>query len=66
MIALGSRLELFIDDYLIEHIKGDARLHLHQPMLMPPEPSCSRVCYTTILHEGGRYRRYQRTVRKSY
>lgn len=24
------------------------------------------MCYTTILHEGGRYRRYQRTVRKSY
>ena len=66
MIALGSRLELFTDDYLIERIKGDARLHLHQPVLMPPEHGRSRVCYTTILHEDGRYRRYQRTVRKSY
>ena len=66
MIALGSRLELFTDDYLIERIKGDARLHLHQPVLMPPAPGRSRVCYNTILHEDGRYRRYQRTVRKSY
>ena len=66
MIALGSRLEFFTDDYLIERIKGDARLHLHQPVLMPPEHGRSRVCYTTILHEDGRYRRYQRTVRKSY
>ena len=66
MIELGSRLELFVDDYLIERIKGDARLRLHQPTLMPLEPGCSRVCYTTILHEDGRYRRYQRTVRKSY
>ena len=65
MIALGSRLELFIDDYLIEHIKEDARLHLHQPMLMPPEPGCSPVCYTIILHKEDRYRRYQRAVRKS-
>ena len=66
MIELGSRLELFVDDYLIERIKGDARLRLHQPTLMPLEPGCSRVCYTTILHEDGRYRRYQRTLRKSY
>ena len=66
MIELGSRLELFVDDYLIERIKGDARLRPHQPTLMPLEPGCSRVCYTTILHEDGRYRRYQRTVRKSY
>ena len=66
MIELGSRLELFVDDYLIKCIKGDARLRLHSPTLMPLEPGCSRVCYTTILHEDGRYRRYQRTVRKSY
>lgn len=66
MIDLGSRRELFVDDYLIERIKGDARLHLHTPVLTPLAPGRSRVSYSTILYEDGRYRRYQRTIRKSY
>ena len=66
MIELGSDLELLVDDYLIERITGDARLRLHEPVLTPRTAGCSRVCYTTILHEDGLYRRYQRAVRKSY
>jgi len=65
MIDLGTRLELFVDDYLIESLKG-ARRELQRPVLKPPEPKRSRVCYSTILLEGGVYRRYQRAVRGGY
>ncbi len=66
MIELETRRELFVDDYLIERIKGDARLHLHEPVLTPRTRGRSFGFYATILHEEGRYRRYQRTVRPSY
>ncbi len=66
MIDLGSRLELFVDDYLIENLRGDLRFALQQPVLMPRERGRAPVCYSTILHEDGLYRRYQRAVRKSY
>lgn len=66
MIELGTRRELFVDDYLIERIKGDACLHLHEPVLTPGTRGRSFGSYVTILHEEGRYRRYQRTVRPNY
>ena len=66
MIDLNTRLELFADDLLVERIRGDARLHMHQPVLTPAGRGRSLVCYSTILHEGGRYRRYQRAVRPGY
>jgi len=31
-VNIGSRRELFVDDYLIERISGEARLRLHQPV----------------------------------
>ena len=66
MIELGSRRELLVDDFLIERIKGDARLHLHEPFLTPRTPGRSHGFYATILHEEGRYRRYQRAERPDY
>ena len=30
-LDIGSRLELFVDDYLIGELQGDAKLHLHKP-----------------------------------
>ena len=30
-LDIGSRLELFVDDYLIGELQGDARLRLHRP-----------------------------------
>ncbi|MFT5377090.1 MAG: hypothetical protein ACI906_003928 [Candidatus Latescibacterota bacterium] len=66
MIDLGSRLELFVDDYLLERLRGDIRLCLQQPVLTRRAPGRALVCYSTILHENGLYRRYQREVRKSY
>ncbi|MEW6749372.1 MAG: hypothetical protein AB1505_00140 [Candidatus Latescibacterota bacterium] len=65
MIDLGTRLELFVDHYLVERLAG-ARLELQRPVLMPPEPGRSRVCYSTVLLDDGLYRRYQRQVRPGY
>ena len=65
MIELGTRLELFVDDRLIESLKS-ARRELQRPALMPREPGRSRVCYSTVLLDGGTYRRYQRSVRRGY
>ncbi len=31
-LAIGSRLELMVDDYLLERFWGDAVLHLHRPV----------------------------------
>ncbi|MDY0167038.1 MAG: hypothetical protein RBS80_10875 [Thermoguttaceae bacterium] len=30
-IDVGSRLELFVDEHLVDKREGDARLHLHKP-----------------------------------
>ena len=31
-LDIGSRLELFVDDWLVERFEGDASLHLHKPL----------------------------------
>ena len=31
-IEIGSRLELLIDDFLIDTLSGDASFHLHKPV----------------------------------
>jgi hypothetical protein len=64
-ITIAQRRELFVDDLLIENIKG-ARLRLHAPILTPPSRGRARVVYSTILHEDGLFRRYQRDVRPEY
>jgi len=64
-IDIGSRLELFVDEFLIESMK-DSRLKLHHPQ-------CSEVTFTfdqpwegpqsgyvTILRDGDEYRMYYR------
>ena len=64
-LHIASRLELFIDDYLIDHLNG-SRLHLHEPtpsgIVMrfdsPWEGSFS--AYITILRDGDRLRMYYR------
>lgn len=64
-IALGSRLELFADSYLIERIEG-ARLRLHPPT---PAETVLRfdapwegefVGYVTVIQDGELYRLYYR------
>lgn len=65
-IDMGSRLELFVDDYLIDKLEGDARLHLHKPtpqevVLVTDEPWEGNTCaYYTIFQDGDLYRMYYR------
>jgi hypothetical protein len=64
-VAIGSRLELFVDDYLIDKLDGCA-LKLHEPVLAgtaltldaPWEGSFSG--YITVLKDGDTYRMYYR------
>jgi len=64
--AIGSRLELFVDETLIDRLTGDVRLKLHTP-------TARKVCivhdapwegntsgYHTVLKDGDRYRMYYR------
>ncbi len=66
VIRQGTRRELFVDDHMVERMRGDAHLHLHTPVLTPRTAGAAQVCYSTVLYEGGIYRRYQRAVRRSY
>lgn len=64
-LDIGSRLELFVDDYLIENMKG-VRLKLHEPHSAgkvltfdrPWEGNTSLYC--TIFRDGDIYRLYYR------
>ena len=62
---IASRRELFVDDYLIETMKG-TQLRLHQPVPMEIAipfdlPWEGRYCcYTTVFQDGETYRAYYR------
>lgn len=65
-IAIGSRLELMVDDHLIESLDGDARRVLHHPVPgeiaihydAPWEGNGSN--YPTVFRDGDLYRMYYR------
>jgi hypothetical protein len=63
-IALGSRRELFIDDYLIERLSGKAQQRLEHPQprdlaLLHDAPWEGSGCgYHSVFHDGNRYRMY--------
>lgn len=65
-IDIGSRLELFVDDFLIEDLKGDAHQYVHQPrprevVLVTGEPWEGNTCaYYTIFRDNDIYRMYYR------
>jgi hypothetical protein len=65
-IDLGSRLELFVDDYLIDRVTGKAELRLHHPVprevaIVFDQPWEGNACnYVTVFRDGGRYRMYYR------
>ena len=64
VIDIGSRLELFVDDFLIDRLTGGAEQRLHHPVPQeiimvhdsPWEGSCSG--YHTIFRDGDIYRMY--------
>src|SRR5262245_40676575 len=63
-IELGSRRELFIDDYLIERLSGKAELRLQQPQpcdlaLVHDAPWEGSGCgYHSVFQDRDRYRMY--------
>ena len=67
-IDIGSRLELFVDDFLIGELKGDAQQFVHQPqprevVLVTGEPWEGNTCaYYSIFRDGDVYRMYYRGV----
>ena len=66
-IDIGSRLELFVDDYLIDRLDG-AELRMHQPSpqgvaLLLDEPWEGNSCnYFTVIQDGDLYRMYYRAL----
>jgi len=65
-IDIGSRLELFVDEYLIEQLEGGATFHLHKPtpqevVLVTDKPWEGNTCaYYTIFQDRDLYRMYYR------
>ena len=70
-IDIGSRLELFVDDHLIERMTG-AELRLHRPepqnvALRFDAPWEGNTCgYVTVLQDGDVYRMYYRGSGHTY
>ena len=64
VIDIGSRRELFVDDYLIQGLRGDARRELHHPepkdvaVLHDAPWEGSGTGYHSIFKDGDRYRMY--------
>ena len=67
-IDVGSRRELFVDDYLIDRMEG-AALRLHPPTPQGVALRCDEpwegngVNYVTVFRDGERYRMYYRGLR---
>lgn len=64
-LALESRRELFVDDYLLDRLEGKATLRLHAPtpreivlVFDQPWEGNSSGAYTTVFVDEGRYRMY--------
>ena len=67
-IDIGSRLELMIDDHLIDGMSGGARLQLNMPVrrevaLVTDSPWEGNAChYRSVFQDGDRYRMYYRAA----
>lgn len=63
-VGIGSRLELFVDDHLIERFSGSAGLQLHHPvareLVMTHDAPWegSGTGYHSVFKDGDRYRMY--------
>jgi hypothetical protein len=63
---VASRLELFVDDHLIDHLTDKAELRLHHPVprevaIATDRPWEGNACnYITVFHDGDKYRIYYR------
>ncbi len=67
VVSLGSRLELFVDDFLIGSLTGGARRQLHQPVrrevvFRTDAPWEGNACgYASVVPVAGGYRLYYHT-----
>jgi hypothetical protein len=60
-LEIGTRLELFVDDHLVERMTGVA-FRLHAPVKQAPAKSpLPYGAYGTIIKDGGLYRAYYRS-----
>ena len=65
-LDIGSRRELFVDDFLVDRFGGDARLELQRPtprevVLVTDRPwEGNTSAYFTVFQDGRRYRMYYR------
>lgn len=65
-VEIGSRLQLFVDDHVIDSLSGDAQLHLHRPeprevVLTTDQPwEGNTSAYYTVFRDGDLYRMYYR------
>ena len=62
-IDIGSRRELFVDDFLIDEYRGGALLQLHRPVprevvIVPDQPWEKTCGYVTVFRDGNRCRMY--------
>lgn len=63
-LDIGSRRELFIDDFLVEQLTGEAELRLHHPVrrniaIVHDDPwEGNGGNYHTVFRDGDRYRMY--------
>jgi len=66
VLNIGSRRELFLDDYLIESTNGSVELRLHKPVMrevvmVHDAPWEGNTCgYHVVLRDGDQYRMYYR------
>lgn len=66
VLNIGSRLELFVDDYIIDQLKGDADLRLHHPIpqdvaILHDAPWEGNNChFHSIFKDENLYRMYYR------
>lgn len=66
VVNIGTRLELFVDDFLIAHQSGVQR-RLHHPVRMPrPKSPLPERFYCTVLKDGDLFRAYWRDKDPNY
>jgi hypothetical protein len=71
-IDIGSRLELFVDDFLIESMAGTAHLELHHPIpreivIVHDAPWEGSWCgFHTVFQDGDVYKMYYRGAQASF
>jgi len=64
-VDIGSRLELFVDRYLVESM-NNVEFQLQHPQQAPSSESSPRGFYMTIIKDGDLYRAYYRDRDPSY